>query len=223
MAKIKFGMMMTDARGKLGGQVFSKNRSGAYVRTKVSPVNAQTARQTFVRSLLSSISQAWSGLTQEVRAGFDGAVAQWSTTDVFGDIKNPTGKNLFTRLNINLVNAGLAQITDVPDKLDVPSFGDFVAEDDTGALALSGFPVDANARLVVFATAPQSAGTSYYKGKYRQIGSYPVVTSALIDITSDYVAKFGAYGDPDNISIEAKLVMPNGQTGVANNVRVTYV
>ena len=24
MAKIKFGMMMTDARGKLGGQVFSK-------------------------------------------------------------------------------------------------------------------------------------------------------------------------------------------------------
>lgn len=45
MAKIKFGMMMTDARGKLGGQVFSKNRSGSYVRTKVTPVNPQTTTQ----------------------------------------------------------------------------------------------------------------------------------------------------------------------------------
>ena len=43
MAKIKFGMMMTDASGKLGGQVFSKNRGGSYVRTKVTPTNPQTA------------------------------------------------------------------------------------------------------------------------------------------------------------------------------------
>ena len=36
MAKIKFGAMMVDASGKLGGQVFAKNRGGAYIRTKTS-------------------------------------------------------------------------------------------------------------------------------------------------------------------------------------------
>ena len=30
------------------------------------------------------------------RDSFDRAVAQWSKTDIFGDIRNPTGKNLFT-------------------------------------------------------------------------------------------------------------------------------
>jgi hypothetical protein len=55
MAKIKFGMMMTDARGKLGGHVFSKNRSGAYVRTKVTPVNGQTTAQTGVRAIFGAI------------------------------------------------------------------------------------------------------------------------------------------------------------------------
>lgn len=37
MAKIKFGMMMTDASGKLGGQVFSKNRG--FVRSYKSNAN----------------------------------------------------------------------------------------------------------------------------------------------------------------------------------------
>ena len=55
MAKIKFGMMMTDARGKLGGQVFSKNKGGAYVRTKVTPSNPQTIAQTTRRALFAAI------------------------------------------------------------------------------------------------------------------------------------------------------------------------
>ena len=54
MAKIKFGMMMTDASGKLGGQVFSKNRGGSYVRTKSTPVNRQSSAQMNVRGIFVS-------------------------------------------------------------------------------------------------------------------------------------------------------------------------
>src|SRR3546814_19213217 len=99
MAKVKFGALMTDARGKLGGHVFSKNRAGSYLRTKVTPVNPQTIYQTSVRALFGAISSQWSGLSQAVRDSFNGAVADWATTDIFGDLKNPSGKALFQRLN----------------------------------------------------------------------------------------------------------------------------
>lgn len=52
---------------------FFQNRGGAYVRTKITPANGQTARQSFVRQLLGAISQSWSGLTQSARDSFDGA------------------------------------------------------------------------------------------------------------------------------------------------------
>src|SRR5690606_4000781 len=119
MAKIKFGMMMTDARGKLGGQVFSKNRGGAYVRTKVTPSNPQTLAQTIVRTNLGNISQLWNSLTTDQIAGWNSAVENWKSTDIFGDIKIPSGKNLFTKLNVNLLNTTRPVVLDVPEKQSV--------------------------------------------------------------------------------------------------------
>lgn len=212
MAKIKFGMFMTDARGKVGGQVFSKNRGGAYVRTKVTPANGQTARQSFVRQLLGAISQSWSGLPQSARDSFDGAVAQWSKTDIFGDIRNPTGKNLFTRLNINLANSGQAEILLVPDKVEMP----FLTAKEVGydglVMLIKDIVDTPGAVLVVSATAPQSAGTNFFRGKYRQIGYYNGATVAAADLFNDYVSKFGVPAVDANVSFELKWVLPTGQT-----------
>ena len=54
--KIKFGAIVVDGRNKIGGHVMSKNRAGAYMRTKVSPVNPRSLDQMSVRSRLSAIS-----------------------------------------------------------------------------------------------------------------------------------------------------------------------
>ena len=89
MARIKFGMMMTDARGKLGGQVFSKNRSGAYVRTKVTPSNPRSMAQMSSRSILGSLSVMWNSLTLEKVSAWNAATADWQKTDIFGDLKKP--------------------------------------------------------------------------------------------------------------------------------------
>lgn len=212
MAKIKFGMFMTDARGKIGGQVFSKNRGGAYVRTKVTPANGQTARQSFVRQLLGAISQSWSGLTQSARDSFDGAVAQWSKTDIFGDIRNPTGKNLFTRLNINLVNSGQPEILLAPDKVEMPFLTATAVALDVDGMHIQDIINTPGAVLVVSATAPQSAGTKFFRGKYRQIGFYPGAAVLTADLLPDYVAKFGVPAADANVSFELKWVLPTGQT-----------
>ena len=96
--KIKWGALVTDGRGKIGGQVASRNRSGAYMRNKVTPVNPQTDAQQRSRSILASFSEGWRGLTEAQRAAWNAAVSQFETTDVFGDTIQPTGKNLYTHI-----------------------------------------------------------------------------------------------------------------------------
>ena len=53
MAKILMTAIVADIRNKLNGSVFSKNRYGAYVRTKVTPVNPQSTAQQNTRNNLS--------------------------------------------------------------------------------------------------------------------------------------------------------------------------
>lgn len=223
MAKIKFGMFMTDARGKVGGQVFSKNRGGAYVRTKVTPANGQTARQSFVRQLLGAISQSWSGLPQSARDSFDAAVAQWSKTDIFGDIRNPTGKNLFTRLNINLINSGQAEILLAPEKQEMPILEVEAVYNDAGVMDLQGISNIPGSKLVVSATAPQSAGTNFFRGKFRQIGVYDGATLATATLQDNYEAKFGVPKPSANVAFELKLVLPTGQTSTPLVVKMLAV
>ena len=100
--KAKFGAIVVDGRGKIGGHVASKNRSGSYFRTKVTPVNPQSARQSAVRATLSSFSASWRGLNQNRRDAWNSAVGSFTKTNVFGDTVTPTGKNLYTALNANL-------------------------------------------------------------------------------------------------------------------------
>lgn len=218
--KIKFGSLVIAGSGKIGGHVASRNRGGAYLRTKVSPSNPQTNAQLIARSLLSSLSSAWSGLTQEARNAWNNAVSQFSSTDVFGDAKNPSGINLFVKLNANLSNVGLAQLDLPPVKREVPfstiknavmDLGDETLEIDFDLTTLDG------EQVMVLATSSQSAGTNFVKNQFRRIGSY-VVTGNVVGNTStlfiDYVAKFGMPLPDANIKVRVVPIISTGQAGL---------
>lgn len=216
MAKIKFGMMMTDARGKLGGQVFSKNRSGAYVRTKVTPVNPQTTAQQANRSLLGTLSALWSALTEAQRDAWNSAVEQWQKTNVFGDLSKPTGKNLFTGLNkVLLANFPAADYMVLPPaKAEFAAFqivsASFAAGLGAKTITLTGFNPTTN--FQVRATAPLTAGTSYFKNLLRSMGEAITVSpEGILTVTGGYNATFGAVSSGSKIGIEVRQVGDNGQ------------
>lgn len=94
MSKIKWGAIVVDGRGKLGGHVFTKTKSGATMRTKVTPVNPQTAAQASARSRLGGNSQAWAGLTEDQRSSWNALASETSKTNIFGDQYFPSGKKL---------------------------------------------------------------------------------------------------------------------------------
>lgn len=217
---------MVDGRGKIGGQVASKNRSGAYMRNKVTPSNPNTTAQIAVRNMLSTVSSAWSGLTDVQRAGWDGAVKDWSGTNIFGDGVQPTGKNLFTKLNINLMNIGGNMIADVPVKGSVPALDIVSCEYDISSSEITVLNTQAVTGYVylISATAPQSAGTSFFKGKFRNIYSSPAPQNFSTVVWNAYVSKFGELTTGANVQFEVKLVdVATGQVGLPVTIPVTVV
>ena len=211
MARIKFGMMMTDARGKLGGHVFTKAKSGATIRTKVTPLNPKTSAQSEARSALGANSQAWRTLTEVQRLAWNSAAQEVSKTNAFGDTYFPSGKNYFTAVNNNLRNVGVEILINPPALVAMgvlTSVGvdfDFLAEQIDIAPNFIGD--SANIVLVCNATSGQSAGRYNFSGKYRKFNAYAVEglpqNTALYN---DYVSKFGAPSEGQKVSFEFYLV-----------------
>lgn len=225
MAKIKFGMMMTDARGKLGGQVFSKNRSGAYIRSKVTPTNPQTTFQSIVRQQFGALSQAWSALTSDERLSWDNGVSQFSRTDVFGDIRNPTGKNLYLRLNQVLGNAGLAGIDECPEKVEMVEgiATAAVINLDGGTFTFTGINENAGHSIVFSATASLTQGTTFIKNRVRDILA---IEAQIVDNDQNlaaYISKFSTPIAGANIFAGVRYVMPNGQTSTTQFIKVSVI
>lgn len=225
MAKIKFGMMMTDARGKLGGQVFSKNRAGAYVRTKVTPSNPRTISQMESRSILGTLSAGWNALTDAQRASFNNAVNAWQKTNIFGDMVKPTGKNLYTSLNKNLLQANLSPVNVAPQKMDLPALTGFVPTFDLteSEINLDIANVPAGVVLQVSATPTLNAGVNYVSGKARvisYISAGAVSATALFDA---YVDRFGAPTAGANVHFQLKYIGTNGQAGVPVSAKAAYI
>ena len=221
--KVKWGALMVDGRGKIGGQIASKNRSGAYMKNKVTPINPRSQAQVLVRSYLAAASSAWGSLDQSLRSAFDSAVNDWTSTNIFGDSVKPTGKNLFSALGINLLSVSEAMPTSVPAKVAIPALGLQTAIIDLSdeTFTITGTNEPTGFFYIAGATPTLSAGTSFTKGKFRNIlqddGNYPPSDN----LYGAYVARFGVPTVGANISVEVKLIAPTGQAGLPETLRVT--
>lgn len=216
--KIKWGALVVDGRNKIGGQVASKNRAGAYMRNKVTPVNPSSTDQVTVRSRLSSISSSWKGLTDAQRTAWNNAVSDYKKTDIFGDIQNPSGFNLYQKLNSNIVNTGGTMLTEPRTPVAVSVFTTASLAADAGAqtltLTVTPATLPAGEKLIVRATAGQSAGKSFVKSEFRQTQVVTTITAGSVVLTTAYLAKFGSLIEDQKIFVE--LIHVNGLTGQAS-------
>jgi hypothetical protein len=211
MSKIKWGAIVVDGRGKLGGHVFTKTKSGATMRTKVTPVNPQTSAQAAARSRLGGNSQAWAGLSEDQRRGWNALASETSKTNIFGDQYFPSGKNLFTSVNNNLVMSGNPSISNTPIFGELPFIVNMMVEVDTVAktmlldIELDGSAVDM--ALVIEASQPSSPGKFNFAGSYRQIAvdgnGAPPHPATLWD---SYVEKFGKPSQGRKVSFRAYYI-----------------
>jgi hypothetical protein len=196
--KTKFGAIIVAGSGKIGGHVASKNRSGSYLRTKVTPVNPQTAYQTTIRNRLATLAVAWGALTDAQRGAWNAAVGSYKGTNVFGDIVNPSGFNLFQRLNNNLSQIGVAQINTPLTPVALPSFTTLTLTAAAGAQTLSlaylPTPVVAGIAVCVDFTPAIVPGKTFVKNQFRRVGIVAAAAASPYNAAANYIARLGAIG-----------------------------
>lgn len=212
MALIKWGMMVVDGRGKLGGHVLTKSRNGASVRTKVTPTNPQTSYQQANRAIFGQLSSNWTSLTEAQRQAWNGAVKEWEKTNIFGDLKAPAGRDLYISLNRNILQASGTEIVLPPTKQGIKPNHivsvDFDAVNENIDITLFGTP-DTNEVVLVYLTEPMSAGRYNFSGAYRFFTTDK--TKSISIPYADYEARFGSLIDGKALGIQ--VVICNDQTG----------
>jgi len=187
MASIKLSAIVSAARGKVGGNVFSANKAGAFVRTYVKPTNRNTIAQQTVRGRFGTLSSGWRNISAEVRGQWNTMAVQYPYMNRLGDMATYTGQQLYNKLqgNINACNQGNLLDQSAPPFLNRPQtpqeffplVNGLTNIDNTAEqISMVSMLVDGNQvcpsgyGLIIEATAPLSAGIeSPQRGLFKAI------------------------------------------------------
>lgn len=109
------GPMIADARGSVGGTVFSRNRYGGYVRRRTKPKIPVSGIRDQAIARLTALSTYWTDtLTDTKRSTWERAAAQTSWPNTLGQSYNIGANALFVGANSLQLLAGLPIIEDAP-------------------------------------------------------------------------------------------------------------
>lgn len=189
--KVLPGVGWGDARGSIGAVTYSRNRGGAYAKTKVSPVNPVSEFSAAVRVALATIAASWRALPTAQQTMWSDFAASNPSTNVFGNPITLTGEQMFARVNQRLQIAGLTLLVFPPADLEAPDPGVITATlvDTAPAFAMSITTTGGTATdWQVWATPPLSPGIFNFRKYLRFIG----IIDDLSDLTGLYTPRFGA-------------------------------
>ena len=116
MAIVQYGVIITEARGSVGGITFSANASGPFVKSKGIPSNPRTNKQTNQRSNIAAMSELWNALTAVQKTAWD-TFAALPAQELFNSLGVgffTSGFNWHAKVNVRLLRMGRATITAVP-------------------------------------------------------------------------------------------------------------
>lgn len=119
MARVTYGNIVAEARGKVGGVVFSRNTGGAYVRAKVSPVQPRTPAQLNQRSRMTEVAKTWGTLTEAQRSAWKSFSLDFKKRDVLGLGKQRSAQQMYMFCNLALSSVGFPLIANPPVGLAV--------------------------------------------------------------------------------------------------------
>lgn len=218
-AKFTPGAIVSEVRGKIAATVFSKNKSGAVLRNRVTPINRKSPGQTEQRQTLAALSASWRGLTQAERDSWDSAAPNFPQSDNLGQTIFLTGAQLYSRCNANLILSGNAQITvaPAPTSFDVLYFTSVTVTADDGVVSLAFAPtVPAGMEMVVRATPPISAGKSFVPdSSFRFLKSIAAAQTSPQVLTTEYGDVFGSLTNATGQKIFIELFFIEAATGLA--------
>lgn len=179
--------------GSYAGVTSSRNRFGQYVRTRAIPVNPNTTYQSQMRARFGDMAQAWRGLTDAQRAGWNALAGSIVRTDALGQTYSLTGLQAYAMVNLNNLDAANAQVDDAPALVSPTGLLTMAITTTGGTLsvAYTATPLPAGNKLFIYASPPRSAGRNF-EADLRLIAVTAAAAASPHDLLAAYTARFGA-------------------------------
>lgn len=103
MANIKLGAIITDIAGSVGGSTFRRTPAGIILYNKQGTQIKSAFAKNSVKNNLGGIISKWSSLDQAVKDFYDDKATLYTFPDKFGNLKYLTGRQLYIKLNTQLI------------------------------------------------------------------------------------------------------------------------
>ena len=195
--------------GKLGLTVTWHGRNGQLRRILAIPKNPRTDRQLEVRDLLQQQARRFDALTDVQQDAWNVAATGFHSTPSLGQSGPLTGLQLFVRVNCKLGLLGQDAVDVPPVAPQFPALAPqgLVITNTTGVVAVTlTCPTNPGENTVLRASPPQNSAIRACRN-YRIIGTCPVPTAGSADITSLYVAEFGAVPIGKRLFVQASTMV----------------
>ncbi|MCH7787937.1 MAG: hypothetical protein IH940_00675 [Acidobacteria bacterium] len=170
--------IISRASGSIGGLVASHNKGGNYFRARTTPTDPGTVFQTKVRTDMAGLVDAWNSvLTQAQRDAWAVYAANVPLLNPFGEPRTVTALNMYCRVNVPRLQAGLTRIDPAPVDFNTGEFTNIgmAAGEVAGILIVfdntDDWANEDDSSMLVFASRPQNIGIQFFKGPYRLAGT----------------------------------------------------
>lgn len=196
MVKIKYGGGVAQMSGSEAGRTYARNRGGAYIRNRTTPLNPNSTFQQTVRMRINELSKAWSAdLTEAQRDGWTSFADSFPITDVFGESLTLTGSQMYVRINARLEEVGVARIDTAPINQDVDTLLTAVLTFDIGVgateITFTPTPIPASHQMVIRMTPALSPGINFVNNRLRFVVSAPAAATSPVDVETAWTNRFG--------------------------------
>lgn len=176
MAIFRPGASVAEVRGSVGGTVFSRNRGGSYMRTRVAPIQPNTTRQGTIRNAMALLQNVFAGtLTANQRSQWTSFAENNTRPNRLGEQIRLSAINMFIRINSIRKAAGVSTLT-VPPTGSCETGGPTITVAATTAAGLTITAISpalsAGDILVFQCSGPLSNVVNFFKGPWAYCNYY---------------------------------------------------
>lgn len=196
MAKFTPGPAVAEIRGSVGGNTFSQNRFGAYIRRRSVPTISTTDPAQVSKTALQFVTQQWAQIDPGARNAWRNFAQQFPVTDSMGQQIFLTGHQWFVKLNCRLRRIPGPIEPSPPDTPGFPSFLTAVIDTFPSVANIeltSIFPtLETDQHIWVYTAITNSPGKTWVENLYRLTSQIEGAGDLPYNMADDIIARHGS-------------------------------
>lgn len=217
------GVAVSQASGRVGGTIFSRNRGGAYMRNGSKPVTVTTPFAQAIKGITAAQSQAWADTDADIQEQWREWATQNPVINRLGQSRTLSGHQAFVQINARLLYAGFSALASPPvggaPAAVVP--GAVTFDDSPAALtvAFSPSPAPTGVAVQCFAYLANSPGVRYVKNRLALVTTSAAAATTPLNILADVTDRFGTPQEGQTLHVGMRAL--NSTTGLVSGLLYT--